>query len=130
MTVQKFEDSEVWKKARELCKKIMELVNNSSHGKDYSIKDQILCLSGSVMDNFAEGLERDGRKEFIQFLYISKGSLGEIWSQIHRKFDAGHISDLRYEELTDDWLKLSGQLSNFITSLHRTEIQGLKKKSP
>jgi four helix bundle protein len=130
MTIQKYEDLEVWKNARELCKKLMELVNNSSLGKDYSIKDQILRSSGSVMDNIAEGFERDGRKEFIQFLYISKGSLGETRSQIHRTFDAGHISETKYEELTDDCLRLSGQLSNFITYLHKTEIQGLKKKSP
>jgi len=129
MTIEKFEDLEVWKNARELCRNIKEIVNKSSLGKDYSIKDQILSYSGSVMDNIAEGFERDGKKEFIQFLYISKGSLGETRSQGYRSFDAGHISETKYEELRNDCLNLSGQLSNFINYLHKTEIQGLKKRN-
>jgi len=128
MTIKNFEDLEVWKNARELCRKIREIVNNSTLNKDYSIKDQILSSSGSVMDNIAEGFERDGKKEFIQFLYISKGSLGETRSQLYRTFDAGHISEVKYEELRNDCLNLSGQLSNFISYLHKTEIEGLKKK--
>ncbi len=128
MTVQKFEDLEVWKNARELCKKIREIVNTTSLGKDYSIKDQILSSSGSVMDNISEGFERDGKKEFIQFLYISKGSLGETRSQIYSTFDAGHITQTKFDELRNDCLNLSGQLSNFLAYLHKSEIQGLKRK--
>ncbi len=127
--VQKFEDLEVWKNARELCIKIREIVNTSALGKDYSIKNQILSSSGSVMDNIAEGFERDGKKEFIQFLYISKGSLGETRSQIYRTSDAGHITEAKFDELRNDCLHLSGQLSNFISYLHKSEIQGLKKKT-
>ncbi len=108
MTVQRFEDLEVWKNARELCKKIREIVANSTLCKDYSIKDQILSSSGSVMDNIAVGFERDGKKEFIQFLYISKGSLGETRSQVYRSFDAGHITETKYNELRNDCLNLSG----------------------
>ena len=129
MTIQKFEDLEVWKNARELCIKIREIVNSTSLGKDYSIKDQILRSSGSAMDNIAEGFERDGKKEFIQFLYISKGSLGETRSQIYRTFDAGHILETKFDELRNDCLHLSGQISNFITYLHKSEIEGLKKKT-
>lgn len=129
MTIKKFEDLEVWKNARELCKKIREIVDNSSLGKDYSIKDQILSSSGSVMDNIAEGFERDGKKEFIQFLYISKGSLGETRSQIYRCFDSGYISETKFDQLRNDCLNLSGQISNFINYLHKSDIQGLKKRN-
>jgi four helix bundle protein len=129
MTIRKFEDLDVWKNARELCKKNREVINTSALQKDYSIKDQILRSSGSVMDNIAEGFERDGNKEFIQFLYISKGSLGETRSQVHRCFDSGYLSDIRYNELINDCQNLSGQISNLITYLHKSEIQGLKKKS-
>ncbi len=93
MTIHRFEDLEIWKSARLRCLKIRELSVNTSLSKDFSIKDQILRSSGSVMDNIAEGYERDGKKEFIQLLYIAKGSLGETRSQLHRCFDAHHITE-------------------------------------
>ena len=128
MTIRKYEDLDVWKNARKLCKKIKEIINTTALLKDYALKDQILRSSGSVMDNIAEGFERDGNKEFIQFLYISKGSLGETRSQVHRCFDSGYLSELKYDELITDCQNLSGQISN-LTYLHKSEIQGLKKKS-
>ena len=130
MTIKRFEDLEVWKNARELCKKIRSTCDTTSLGKDYSIRDQILRSSGSCMDNIAEGFERDGNKEFINFLYISKGSIGETRSQVHRSFDAGHFEESIYDDLQNDCLNLSAQLSNFINYLHKSEIQGLKKKQP
>ena len=129
MTIRKFEDLDVWKNARELCKKIREIVNTTELLKDFALKDQILRSSGSVLDIIAEGFERDGNKEFMQFLYISKGSLGETRSQVHRCFDSGYIPELKYNELITDCQNLSSQISNLITYLHKSEIQGLKKKS-
>jgi four helix bundle protein len=128
MSIKRFEDLEVWKNSRELCRKIRITCETTPLGRDYSIRDQILRSSGSCMDNIAEGFERDGNKEFINFLYISKGSIGETRSQIHRSFDAGHLDQKIYEELLNDCLNLSAQLSNFINYLHKSEIQGLKKK--
>jgi four helix bundle protein len=128
MTIKRFEDLEVWKNARELCKKIRSIADYSPLGKDYSLKDQIFRSSGSCMDNISEGFERDGNREFINFLYISKGSLGETRSQVHRSFDAGHFDDNVYKTLLNDCLNLSAQLSNFITYLKNSDIQGLKKK--
>lgn len=82
------------------------------------------------MDNIAEGFERDGNKEFINFLYISKGSIGETRSQVYRSFDFGYLNQAQYEDLLDDCLNLSAQLSNFITYLSKSGINGLKKKKP
>jgi four helix bundle protein len=127
-TIKRFEDLEIWKNSRELCKKIRIICESTSLNKDYSLKDQILSSSGSCMDNIAEGFERDGNKEFINFLYISKGSIGETRSQIHRSFDSRQIDQKTYEDLTNDCLNLSAQISNFITYLHNSEIKGLKKK--
>jgi four helix bundle protein len=128
MTIKRFEDLEVWKNSRELCRKIRTTCDSTSLGKDYSIRDQILRSSGSCMNNIAEGFERDGNKEFINFLYISKGSIGESRSQVYRAFDAGHFDKIIYDDLLNDCLNLSAQLSNFINYLHRSDIQGLKKK--
>ncbi|HEX2920979.1 MAG TPA: four helix bundle protein [Bacteroidales bacterium] len=127
-TIKKFEDLEVWKSSRELCKKIKDICDSSSLNKDYSLKNQILSSSGSCMDNIAEGFERDGNKEFINFLYISKGSIGETRSQIHRIFDFSYINSETYNGLLDECLNLSAKISHLITYLHNSDIKGLKKK--
>jgi four helix bundle protein len=129
MTIRKFEDLDVWKNVRELCKKIREIINETALQKEYALKDQILRSSGFVMDNISEGFERNGNKGFTQFLYISKGSLGKTRSQVYRCFDSGYLYELKYTELITDCQNLSGQISNLITYLHKSEILGLKKKS-
>jgi four helix bundle protein len=128
MKVNRFEDLEVWKNARELFKNIRRVSIDSPLAKDFSLKDQILRSSGSVMDNIAEGFERDGNKEFLQFLYISKGSLGETRSQIHRAHDCNYISKEEYENLINVCLNLSGQISHFIQYLKNSGFEGIKKK--
>ncbi len=128
MAITKFEDLEIWKDARILCHKIRWITENTSLSKDFSIKDQILRSSGSVMDNIAEGFERDGNKEFIQFLSIAKASLGETRSQLHRAFDSGHIDETKHKELTDDCLLLAPRIAGFINYLLKSEFKGIKKK--
>lgn len=128
MTIKRFEDLVVWKNARELCKKIYDISRVSGLGRDFCLKDQIFRSSGSVMDNIAEGFERDGKKEFLNFLHIAKGSLGETRSQIHRTFDLKYIEKIKYDELINDCLNLSGKLSKFIKYLKESEFQGLKKR--
>jgi four helix bundle protein len=127
-TIKRFEDLDVWKNARELCMKLNQISNSTPLNKDYSLKDQLLRSSGSCMDNIAEGYERDGNREFINFLYISKGSIGETRSQIHRSFDLGYFDEKSYNDLINDCLNLSGQISSFINYLRNSEIKGLKKK--
>ena len=128
MTINRFEDLEIWKNARLLCLKIRELAVNTNLSKDYSIKDQILRSSGSVMDNIAEGYERDGKKEFLQFLYIAKGSLGETRSQVYRSYDAKHFTEEKCNELINDCLNLSAKIKSFINYLSKSEFEGHKKK--
>ena len=127
MTVNRFEDLEIWKNSRTLCKKIREFSISTPLNKDYSLKDQMLRSSGSVMDNIAEGFERDGKKEFIQFLYIAKGSLGETRSQVYRCFDTKHFTDEQYSALLDECLNLSAQIKKFINYLVASEFEGHKK---
>lgn len=128
MTIRRFEELEIWQQARNLCKKMRKISETTSLSKDFSLKDQLLRSSGSVMDNIAEGYERDGKKEFINFLYIAKGSVGETRSQIHRSFDTKHINDETYNELLDDCLNLSAKIAHFISYLSNSEFEGVKKK--
>jgi len=86
-TVEKFEELIAWQKARHNAHEIYELTCLEKFDCDFSLVGQIRKSSGSVMDNIAEGFDRGGNKEFIQFLYIAKGSLSETKSQLYRAFD-------------------------------------------
>ena len=84
----RFEDLEIWQEARRLVKEIQIISVEMELKSDIRFKDQIKSSSGSVVDNIAEGFERDGNIEFRQFLSIAKGSAGETRSQLYRVFDA------------------------------------------
>ena len=90
-TIEKFENLDIWKLARILSKEIILNSKNTELKTDFKLRDQIKGFSGSVMDNIAEGFERDGNLEFSQFLSIAKGSAGESRSQLYRAFDSGYI---------------------------------------
>ena len=78
MAVKYFEDLDVWKEARRLTKEIYAATPDAKFSKDFGLRDQIRRAAVSVMSNIAEGFERGGNQEFIQFLYIAKGSCGEV----------------------------------------------------
>src|SRR5690606_33995179 len=92
-TINRFEDLEIWQEARRLAKVIHKISIETDLKTDFRFKEQIKSSSGSVMDNIAEGFERDGNQEFRQFLSIAKGSAGETRSQLYRVFDCEYISE-------------------------------------
>src|SRR3954452_20320867 len=99
-TVNRLEDLETWKLARMLAQRIFQLYTSSPlFSKDYKLKDQINGSSGSIMDNIAEGFERNGRNEFINFLSYAKGSTGEVKSQLYRALDRKYISQEKFDKL-------------------------------
>jgi four helix bundle protein len=127
-TINRFEDLEIWQNARKLSKEIIEISNLTDLKNDYKLKDQIKGSSGSVMDNIAEGFERDGNLEFRQFLSISKASAGETRSQLYRTFDSGYISEVKLKLLIDEYEHLSRKIANFISYLNKKDYKGTKFK--
>ncbi len=126
MTINNFEDLEIWKEARELCKCIFLLTQQKPFADEFRFKDQIKSSSGSIMDNIAEGFERDGKKEFIQFLSISKGSCAETQSQLYRAFDFNFIDEETLNELIKKTSKLKGKIAALMNYLSKSDIKGIK----
>lgn len=96
-TLKRFEDLEIWRLAREICRDINEISRTSPLKHDHELRKQINRLSGSIMGNIAEGFERDGKNELKQFLAIAKGSCGETRSQLYRIFDREYIDKEMFE---------------------------------
>lgn len=124
--VQKFEDLAIFQMARDLCKKVYAITREGEFKSDYRFQQQIRAAAGSVMDNIAEGFERDGNKEFVNFLYIAKGSCGEVRSQVMRAHDVGFINDDTFNELYNLCKNTSIGIMNFIKKLRSSQITGQK----
>ena len=125
-TVKSFEELEVWKRARVFAQKIYDLTCEGTFAKDYSLKDQINRSAGSIMDNIAEGFDRGGNREFVNFLSYSKGSVGETRSQLYRAFDRMHINETTFNELKQESLELGKMIGGFMTYLQHSDLKGSK----
>ncbi|WP_300599801.1 four helix bundle protein [Niabella sp.] len=125
-TIKRFEDLETWQEARRLSNEIRKVAVETALKNDYRLKDQICAAIGSVMDNIAEGFERNGNGEFRQFLSIAKGSLGETRSQWYRVFDWGYIDAEKFHLIKTALENLSGKINNFINYLNKTTFKGTK----
>ena len=130
MKIERFEELEIWKEARELCNRVFEITSVSPFCSDFKLKDQIRGSSGSAMDNIAEGFERGGDKEFIQFLSIAKGSCGEVRSQSYRSFDFKYIEQEILDELITRSTQLSKKISSLIGYLKNSDFKGSKFLKP
>jgi four helix bundle protein len=110
----KFEDLEVWKRARILSARIYIKLRGL---KDYGFKDQITRSGLSIPSNIAEGFERGTQKECIVFLSYAKGSCGELRTQIYIGMDIGYIDGTTGEE----WIKEAREISSMISGLIKTK---------
>jgi len=124
--IERFEDLQVWILAREISQTVWSLFEDTSLGKDYELKNQMSRSSGSIMDNIAEGFERNGNREFIQFLCIAKGSCAELRSQLYRALDRRHISKEQFEEIANKTDFENRKLGAFISYLNSSAYKGTK----
>jgi four helix bundle protein len=118
-TVKQFEDLQVWQDARALVKDIYTTSKHRDFYRDIGLREQIRRASISAMSNIAEGFERGTRKEFIQFLNIAKGSVGEARSQLYVALDQEYLSQARFNDLKEMVLALSRRIATFIAYLEK-----------
>ena len=117
MNIKRFEDLEVWSIARIITKKIYRITGNDQFKRDLYFQNQVRRCAVSIMANVAEGFERDTNREFIHFLYISKGSAGELRNHLYIALDNGYIDSSEFESLEAELLTISKSLSGFIKYL-------------
>jgi four helix bundle protein len=124
--IRRFEDIDCWRKARELTKSIYSISLGVRFSKDFALRDQLRRSSISILSNIAEGFERDGNKEFLQFLSIAKGSCGEARVQLYVALDQGYISEAQFRSISDMAVEISRMLSGLIKYLKQSDMVGRK----
>jgi four helix bundle protein len=123
--IEKFEDIQSWKKARTLTKEVYEATRVGAFAKDFGLRDQMRRASVSILSNIAEGFERGGDKEFLQFLSVAKGSAGELRAQLYVAFDH-YLNVERFDHLTREATETSELIAGFMRYLKTSELKGSK----
>ena len=126
--IERFEDIVAWQKARSLTKEIYATTRIGNFARDFGLRDQIQRASVSTMSNIAEGFERGGDKEFIQYLSHSKGSCGEVKSQLYVALDQSYISAAGFDQLYAQADEVSRLVGGFMGYLQRSQVGGHKFK--
>lgn len=125
-TFKTFEEIHAWQKARDLNQKVGQFIDSGRFQRNYRLINQIEGSAGSIMDNIAEGFERSGNREFLQFLYVSKGSCGEFRSQLYRAIDRNYIQQTEFDELFALSKEIINKLQKLIDYLQTSELKGTK----
>ena len=128
-TYESFEELQVWQKARQLVNEVYTLTKNSAFGRDLDLRNQIRRAAVSVMSNVAEGFERGGTGEFVQFLSLAKGSAGEVRSQLYVAHDQGYLSQEEFDQVTSLAIETSRLISGLMSYLRKSGVKGTKFKA-
>lgn len=130
-TFKRFEDMSAWQKARELTRGIYKASAVGVFSKDFGLRDQLRRAAISVMANIAEGFDRGGTKEFIQFLSTAKGSASEIKSHLYVALDQGYVDQANFTHMYEMADEIGKMLRGLMEYLRRTPLKGSKyKKQP
>jgi len=124
MKIKKFEDLSIWRLALKITKIIYDLTSQSKFSKDFSLRDQIRRAVISVSSNIVEGFEKNNNNEFIRFLKISKGSVGEVRNQLLIALTVGYISQTQFDKTNQELEDLANQIGGFISYLEKCRSEG------
>jgi four helix bundle protein len=117
--IERFEDVKAWQEARVLVKEIYVVTGAGEFARDFGLKDQLRRSAVSVLSNIAEGFERGSDKEFVRFLYIAKGSCGEVRAQLYVVTDVGYLPEPESQRLITQCQRISRLISGLITYLQK-----------
>ncbi len=126
--LERFEDIDAWKEARELTKSVYQITSTGEFARDFGLRDQIRRAAVSVMSNIAEGFERGGDKEFLQFLSLAKGSCGEVRAQLYAALDQTYINDAQFQELVEKTVRINRLIAGLMKYLQTSDLRGSKYK--
>ncbi len=124
-TIQKFEDLLVWQRSRELVKEIYKTFRSC---RDDGFRDQIERAAVSILSNIAEGFERGTRQEFLNYLFIAKGSAGEVRAQLYAALDIGYVNMETFKYLSNLATQCSRLLASFIEKVKSGSRSGMQFK--
>ena len=125
-SIKRFEDLEIWKLARSFNKEIYPFFQQLRVSDNYELLKQLERSAGSIMDNIAEGFDRDGNREFLQFLAIAKASAAEVQSQLYRALDRNLISQESFDNYTKDCSLIANKIGALMSYLRTSEMSGRK----
>ena len=123
-----FEEMPVWQEARALVNQVYNITNQGSFGKDFQFIDHLRRTAISIPSNIAEGFERDGNKEFINFLSIAKGSCGEFRCQLYIALDQNYINQKQFNEIHQKLIDVTKSINNLMRYLKNSDFKGRKFK--
>lgn len=126
--IEKFEDIEAWQKARVLCREIYKVTQQGAFARDYGLCSQIQRAAVSILSNIAEGFERGGNKEFLNFLSVEKGSVGEVRAQLYVALDADYLDEAEFTRLNTLCVEISRLIGGFMRYLSNSDYKGSKYK--
>ena len=124
--ITKFEDIESWKRARRFTNEIYKITGSGNFSKDFGLRDQIRRAAISILSNIAEGFERGGDNEFLQFLSVAKGSCGEARAQLYIALDQNYISNTQFEVLSNAATEVGQLISGLMKYLRQSSLRGSK----
>ena len=125
-TIKKFEDIQAWQKGRELKQAVYRCSKRGDFAKDFALREQIRRAAISITANIAEGFERDGNREFIQFLSISKGSTGEVQDHLYTALDESYLSQQEFDAFYAQAPEVAKLTASFMNYLRQSELRGQK----
>lgn len=127
--IEVFEDLACWKKGRELTRAVYRASKSGEFNRDFALRDQIRRECISITSNIAEGFERGGDKEFLQFLSLAKGSCGEVRSQLYVALDEAYPSESQFQAMKETAIGASRAIAGMMGYLTRSQLRGNKYRN-
>lgn len=129
-TITDFRELKCWQEARSLTKDLYAITRVGGFAQDFGLKDQIQRAAVSIGSNIAEGFERDNNSELVKFIGYSKGSTGEVVSQLYTAYDVGYITEVQLIGFVSRLQALASMLGKFQSYIRNSKMRGTYYKKP